>query len=331
MSVADALAVLTAQPPRAGAMSTRVVRLLREGAWEGRYQSMSEAVQAIATSMVTVGRTRQDFMRAMTDERNALARQVANSHHRRDLSGWLGRSWDKAQRFVADNPPEDTTGLLEVTILQAEQAVLRSGLRKKVRPVFAAHARAAWQGGSVVHNLPRRAAAAEAGIGSLNTVDDHRAELMALGVLVEGEKGTGHHATGWTLTYPTAGDERICTPNDSHPQGGPQAENGGAEFVPPEADPENDRGADVVAPETDPLDGRTWAPLIGTDWGNDAFRWGALGRSAPDIIAVMNSDTPMTPRAIHEALPRGLLCGHRAKRAQEDAGGGHGVPGQRGS
>lgn len=48
--------------------------------------------------------------------------------------------------------------------------------------------------------------------------------------------------------------------------------------------------------------------MIGTDWGNDAFRWGALGRSAPDIIRVMNSDTPMTPRAIHEALPPKAAC-----------------------
>lgn len=307
LPVADALAALTAQPPRAGAMSARMVRLLRDGEWEGRYPSLSEAVQAIATSMVTVGRTRRDLVRAMTDERNALARQVAHSHHARDLVGWLGRSWDKAQRFVADNPPEDTTSRLEVTILQAEQAVLRAGLRKKVRPVLAAHATAAWQAGSVVHSLPRRIAAQEAGVKSLNTVDDHRAELVALGVLEEGERGTGHHATGWTLTYPTA-DERNCTPTDSHPQGDPDPENRGAEFVPSATDPEDHRGAVVVPPETDPLDGRTWAPLLATDWGNDAFRWGALGRSAPDIIAVMSGDVPMTPKAIHAALPPKAAC-----------------------
>ncbi len=48
--------------------------------------------------------------------------------------------------------------------------------------------------------------------------------------------------------------------------------------------------------------------MIGTDWGNDAFRWGALGRSAPDIIAVMSGDVPMTPRAIHDALPPKAAC-----------------------
>ncbi len=130
--------------------------------------------------MATVGMTSAGCYAG--DERRArcVGAQVAESHHARNLTGWLDRSWNKAQQFVADNPPEDTLATVQVTILQAEQAVVAAGYRKKVRPVLGAHAAAAYQAGNMVHSQPRREAAVEAGV-SLRTVDAHRDMLIAEG------------------------------------------------------------------------------------------------------------------------------------------------------
>ena len=92
------------------ALPGKWIDLLHAGDQHGRYQSRSEAVMAFTLAAVNHDWTWPDYHEALTDHRNTLARWTLwrpDGTHRtpRDQINRLRRTWHKAQRRVAEQPP----------------------------------------------------------------------------------------------------------------------------------------------------------------------------------------------------------------------------------
>lgn len=266
----NAVSALSTTPKRSGTISRRIRELLRHGDPEGRYQSGSEAVQAVAAAYANAGLSFTEFHRDLSDPENELSTVPGR---RPDPHRWLRNSWDKAVAFVAANPLEDTALALESVVDQVLLVVSDTKMNSTTFAVLSAHIDSAWSVGSPVHVLGAEQCAVDAGV-TKKTVISHRRRLVAEGLLERVAGGGGKEAGVWRLGLPPDIENdlgRLYTPTNSHP---PNTEIRGVKMR-----------------------------RVGFD--HDAFRWGALGKTARLVIDVLrdSNGVPVPISTVMAELP----------------------------
>lgn len=201
-------------PPRASArrraLSPRIAALLRLGDGEGRYESRSEMIQALVTAAVNAGWHESDLWAALCDPSNAAGeklRGMLGDEGEPEARRWLGASWRRAERFVAQRPPAMDAADLGRRISRLRQEAERfpwpnrSGANDKA--VLGAHLDIAEQSGYLTHGASVRQVADMAGVVA-GTVSRSHVRLVRMGWLERGARGVrrDRRADEWTVTPP---------------------------------------------------------------------------------------------------------------------------------
>lgn len=263
VSVKEALRRLSGMPVGPAPISGRMVDLLNcDGVHS--YPSDSEPVQALATAMMAVGWPKEQFVAALTGQRHW--KTAAACHGGEE---WLNKSWSKAREYLKAQDREEDA-LLAALKGAADSVEWNGAGGRRDRTLLDAHHRAAFDSPNIHHILTTADAAIALGV-SERTVRNARSRLQSAGWLVKEAEGAGAEAAMWSLTVPsqvrTAGadaDAQTCRPVLHTPL--PSADTATGRTI-------EDREASTRA-------------LI-RDLGHDAFRVKALGKWAPQILAVM--------------------------------------------
>lgn len=243
-------------------LTAKLHRLLVDGWTDGsRYASPSEAVQAVATGCVNAGIGYAWFKKAMTNPSNRLAQQSMAKHD----DAWLRRTWDRAEEYVARNPPRIPEQRLTAQLKMIETCALDK--LPQCRAVLSQHLAAAAKAGRFQYPLSLDDCALGAGV-SPNTARTHQRSLEASGLLHRAERGDGRRVSIWELRLPEPAQVRV-----------------------------NERDEHWNRAE--------WAPsYTSTDYGIDAFRWRAGGKRGPDLIAVLaRAHTALSVKELAKRMP----------------------------
>ena len=267
------------------ALSRRMVHLLNDGA-NHDYASDSEAVQALATAMLACGWPRGRYVAALLG--TAHWSKAATRHGGEQ---WLLRSWTSARQYLkSSNRGEDEQ--LDEIVAAANATEWAGAAGRRNRRLLDAHHRAAFDSPYRSHILTTSQAAASLGV-SHRTVRNARGDLLLTGWLASEKDGFGAQAAEWSIRVPV---------------GLPALPDRGAEV------PDAQTCRPVVhtpLPATDTASTRTTEDREAStrallrDLGHDAFRVGALGKCAPEILEVLidSSGEPLTGAEIARRCP----------------------------
>jgi hypothetical protein len=207
-------------------LSPALYKMLRTGAGIGRYESMSEAVMALATSVLSRGHDPAWLTRQLSDPRNELSRRLIGHRRRdgsvRDVPAMIAAAVGTARRFVAEHPPiasgDDARAVLELISGAADRRRWAGRAALTDRAVLSAHLGVATRCGAVVYNVSQRQVAELASVHSRSTVEASHRRLVAAGWLRLVAAGSGVDSSTWRLSVPRpagAGDE-LAEPVTAH-------------------------------------------------------------------------------------------------------------------
>jgi hypothetical protein len=202
-------------------LSPALYKMLRTGAGIERYESMSEVVMALATSVISRGHDPVWLVRQLSDSRNEVSRRLSGHRRRdgstRDVAAMVAGAVGAARRFVAEHPPISTHDdarevLAAITdIADRRRWVGRCGLTD--RAVLAAHLAVASRCASVSYNASQRQVAELASVHSRSTVEASQRRLAAAGWLRLICAGSGLESSTWRISMPRPnGDVELPRP-----------------------------------------------------------------------------------------------------------------------
>lgn len=200
----------------------RLYRMLRDGTGTERYESLSEAVMALATSVISRGHDPTWLRAQLADERNKLAVMLAN-HTRRDGSHRDGRRLTetairKAHAFVQARPSITSPDDVQMICDQIEQHARTSRWvgRQGLSALAALHVclTTTRRCGSIHFNLSQRSLCEQASFRTRATAERAMRHLAELGYVMLERNGTETQASTWRLKLPTSAPTQLPVRGD---------------------------------------------------------------------------------------------------------------------
>jgi hypothetical protein len=209
-----ALAPIWILANRDRSLSPAMAKLLKYGDTNGRYKSRSEVIQALALGAVNAEWTQEEFLDALTDERNGGGEKFRTLQNGRR---YVTRSWEAALRTGANSPAirNRADALTHVAMIRAAVSACRWA-RHSDRLVMEAHLKIAETTGKLTHHADVRTLAMLAGY-VISTVAKAHLRLRDAGWLhlVRGACPSRSEATVWAVRTPrmpcTAGNIQILS------------------------------------------------------------------------------------------------------------------------
>jgi hypothetical protein len=196
--------------PSRAPLSPTLFRMLHTGEGLERYESMNEAVMALATSVVARGYD-GSWLRAQLQEPRHFMTEALQEHVRRDGSKRNGRrlvevAIKRAHSFVAANPTitshSDAREVMSEIDRHANKRVWNGRRGLTIRAVLQAHIAIAQNCGSIQYNASQRQLAELSSLHTRKTVEAANRDLVALGYLSLVRHGTAKNASTWKLSIP---------------------------------------------------------------------------------------------------------------------------------
>ncbi len=191
-------------------LSPALFRMLHSGEGLENYESLSEAVLALATSVLARGHDAGWLRSVLQDQRHELARQLLD-HRRRDGTKrnslrLVEQAIRKARDFVAASPSITTKEEAREAIAAIEQDAAKHPWAGRsmltARAVLHAHLHIADNCGGVEYNASQRQLCELSSVHTRRTVENANRLLVQLGYLRLVRHGEVKYASTWRLSHP---------------------------------------------------------------------------------------------------------------------------------